>query len=140
MPVPPGPFGPPGIGGTPPGPGYTPVNVPPPMMPPRGPGFIPPGMPGGPGDARLPPPLIPPPFSVPPPGFGYGGPPAPPPNSGTIIYDFFFDFLIYGEGVYVCVCMVRYKTSELVISVILSLHFVYSGCSSVVGICVKRQN
>lgn len=83
MPVPPGPFGPPGIGGTPPGPGYAPVNVPPPMMPPRGPGFIPPGMPGGPGDTRLPPPLIPPPFSVPPPGFGYGGPPAPPPNSAV---------------------------------------------------------
>lgn len=76
------------MGGTPPGPGYTPVNVPPPMMPPRGPGFIPPpGMPmgAGPGDIRLPPPLIPP-FSVPPPGFGFGGPPAPPNHSGIVIY------------------------------------------------------
>ncbi|KDR11070.1 pre-mRNA-processing factor 40 homolog B isoform X1 [Zootermopsis nevadensis] len=78
-----GPYGPPGMGGTPPGPGYTPVNVPPPMMPPRGPGFIPtPGIPigAGPGDIRLPPPLIPS-FSVPPPGFGFGGPPAPPNHS-----------------------------------------------------------
>jgi hypothetical protein len=110
------------------------------MMPPRGPGFIPPGMSGGPGDTRLPPPLIPPPFSVPPPGFGYGGPPAPPPNSGIIIYNFFFYFLIYDEGIYQCVCGVRYTASELIISLIPSLHFVYSGCFSVVSICIKHQS
>jgi hypothetical protein len=81
------------------------------MMPPRGPGFIPPGMPGGPGDTRLPPPLIPPPYSVPPPGFGYGGP-APPPNSGIIIYHLSFDFIMYDKRIYICICRVRDKTSE----------------------------